>query len=185
MSPNESNRRVFGAGTFIFALVAVILAFSALVVAAEAYSRSDDAKRAVRTLAAQGVVPSATKVTLEEFTMVPHPGVVKAGKVTLEADNVGSVTHELVLVRAPSVAALPLVTKATKDRAVGDVDEEAIPEADKMGETGDIQPQKHVTKTFDLAPGTYVMFCNIDDAGANGSVTNHFQHGMSAVLVAQ
>lgn len=184
MSSSDSNRRVFGAGTFIFALVAVVLSFAALFVAAEAYAHSNDAKHAVRTLAAQGVVPSATKVTLEEFSMVPHPGVVKAGKITLEADNVGTVTHELVLVRAPSIAALPRVTKATKERAVGDVDEEAIPEADKMGETGDIKPRQHVTKTFDLTPGTYVMFCNIDDTGADGTV-NHFQHGMSAVLVAQ
>jgi hypothetical protein len=185
MSTTESNRRVFGAGTFIFALVAAVLAFAALFVAAEAYSRSNDAKAAVRNLASQGVVPSATKVTLEEFAIAAHPSVVKAGKVTIDSDNVGSVTHEMVLVRAPDVAALPRVTKATKERAVGDVDEEAIPEADKMGETGDVAPQKHVTKTFDLPPGTYVMFCNIDNTGANGTVTNHFQHGMSAVLVAQ
>ena len=105
--------------------------------------------------------------------MVAHPSVVKAGRVTIEADNVGSVTHEMVVVRAPSVDALPRVTVATKERAIGDVDEEAIAAADKMGETGDVKPGKTVTKTFKLRPGHYVMFCNIDDAAGN-----HFARGM-------
>ena len=39
-----------------------------------------------------------------------------------------------------------------------------------------------VSKTFDLTPGNYVVFCNIDTkTGAN--VLNHFTHGMVAPLV--
>lgn len=185
MELRDSDRPVFAAGTFIFALLALLVAFGALVTAGVAYSRSNDAKHSVTRLAAGGVVPSTTKVTLEEFTMVPHPSVVKAGTVTIEVDNVGTVTHEMVLVRAASPDALPRVEAATADRAVGDVDEEAIPEADKMGETGDVAPRGHVTKKFDLTPGTYVMFCNIDTKQSDGTVLNHFQHGMSATLVVQ
>ena len=73
---------------------------------------------------------------------------------------------------------MPKVTKPGGERSVGDVDEEAIPEADKLGESGDVAAGKRVTKTFDLSPGTYVMFCNIDDKNPDGSVTNHFQEGM-------
>ena len=184
MSASESNRRFFDSSAFILSFVGVLLAFAALAVAAAAYSRSDDAKAAVRKVAASGVVPSTTKVTLQEFSMTPHPSVVRAGKVRIEADNVGSATHELVLVRAASVAALPHVTVATSERAVGDVDEEAIASSDTVGETGDVEPRGHVTKTFDLQPGTYVMFCNIDDTSPDGTVTNHFQQGISAMLVA-
>ena len=54
------------------------------------------------------------------------------------------------------------MTVTTADRAVGDVDEEAIPEADKVGELGEVHPGKTVKKDFKLSPGTYVVFCNID-----------------------
>ncbi len=106
----------------------------------------------------------------------------EGGNVTIKADNTGVITHELVLVRAPSIASLPLVTTPGGERAVGAVDEAAISETDTIGETGDVKPGKTVTKTFKLTPGTYVMFCNIDDKNADGTVTNHFVHGMTAVL---
>jgi len=125
---------------------------------------------------------STTNVPLTEYAMVPDPATLKAGSVKVVAHNTGTITHELVLVRAPSVASLPLVTTAGGERAVGDVDEEAISKADTIGETGDVKPGKTVTKTFRLTPGTYVMFCNIDDKSADGTVLNHFQHGMRAVL---
>jgi mono/diheme cytochrome c family protein len=126
---------------------------------------------------------STTKVNLTEYSMVPRPGVVKAGNVKIIAHNVGVITHELVLVRAPSIASLPLVTTPGGERAVGAVDEEAIAKSDTIGETGDVKPGKTVTKTFALTPGTYVMFCNIDDKNADGTVTNHFVRGMAATLV--
>ncbi len=135
--------------------------------------------------AAPGSEPASattTNVPLTEYSMIPHPATVKAGTVTIVAHNVGTITHELVLVRAPTVASLPLVTKAGGERAVGDVDEAAISKANTIGETGDVKPGKTVTKTFRLTPGTYVMFCNIDDKVADGTVLNHFAHGMRAVL---
>ena len=87
--------------------------------------------------------------------------------------NKGTITHEMVMVRAASVTVLPKVTTSGGARMVGAVDEEAIPERNKMGETGDVKPGKTVTKTFKLKPGHYVMFCNIDDASVN-----HFAHAM-------
>jgi plastocyanin len=113
-------------------------------------------------------------VKLQEFTINPLPSAeAKAGKVQMKITNTGSLTHEMVLVRAASVTALPKVTTAGGERKVGAVDEEAIAERDKMGETGDVKAGKTVTKTFKLRPGHYVMFCNIDDAAGN-----HFARGM-------
>ena len=63
-----------------------------------------------------------------------------------------------------------------------EVDEEAIAESDKMGETGDVAARSSVTKTFDLPAGTYVMFCNIDSKNGAG-VLNHFTRGMVATLL--
>jgi hypothetical protein len=113
-------------------------------------------------------------VKLQEFTINPLPSSeAKAGKVQMKVTNTGTLTHEMVLVRAASVTALPKVTTPGGERKVGAVDEEAIPERAKMGETGDVKPGKTVTKTFKLRPGHYVMFCNIDDTAGN-----HFDRGM-------
>jgi len=182
---SRPNRDVWGAGTFVFALLAMLFAFGALLVAGLAWSRSNDTKDALAKVQASGVVPSATTVTLQEYTMTPHAAILKAGDVRLSVNNVGSVTHEMVLVKEPSVSALPIVQTATADRAVGDVNEEAIPGSSKMGETGDVKPGKTVIKTFKLTPGTYVMFCNIDDKNPDGTVLNHFHHGMSATITVQ
>jgi uncharacterized cupredoxin-like copper-binding protein len=156
-----------------------------LIVAGLAWSHSNDTNDALAKVQAGGVTPSATTVTLQEYTMTPHAAVLKAGDVRLSVNNVGSVTHELVLVKEPSISALPIVQSATPDRAVGDVNEEAIPENAKMGETGDVKPGQTVVKTFHLTPGTYVMFCNIDDKNPDGTVLNHFHQGMAATITAQ
>ena len=66
---------------------------------------------------------------------------------------------------------------------VGAVNEEAIAETDTMGETGDVAVGATVTKTFELPPGTYVMFCNIDNKNG-GTVLNHFTQGMVTTLIA-
>jgi uncharacterized cupredoxin-like copper-binding protein len=181
----KDNRDVFGAGTFIFSLLAMVLAFGALIVAGQAWSRSNDAKSAVAQVAAGGGTPTGTTVTLQEYTMTPHAAALKAGDVRLTVNNVGSITHELVLVRAPSVSALPIVQTATADRAVGDVNEEAIPASAKMGETGDVKPGQTVVKHFNLVPGTYVMFCNVDNTNPDGTTLNHFHQGMAATITVQ
>ena len=112
-------------------------------------------------------------IALKEFTMTVLPSAeARAGTIQMKVVNKGTITHEMVLVRG-SVTALPKVTTAGGERMVGAVNEEAIPERNKMGETGDVKPGKAVTKTFKVRPGRYVMFCNIDDATGN-----HFAHAM-------
>jgi hypothetical protein len=174
---------VFAVGSLAFSLVALVLAFAALVTAAQSESRSNDAKKQVAKLAAAGIVGSTAKITLQEFSIVAHPGLVQSGKVTLQVENVGTMIHELVIVRAASPSTLPLVTKPGGERSIGAIDEEAIPEADKMGESGDVGAGATVTKTFNLPAGTYVMFCNIDTK-AGGTVYNHFKRGMITTLIA-
>jgi len=90
---NRSDREVFGAGSMIFALVALTLAFAGLTIAAQAESRVKDANKRIDKLAASGVVGSTSKVTLQEFSIAAHPGLVQSGKVTLHVSNAGSITH--------------------------------------------------------------------------------------------
>jgi len=166
----------------LFAALAMMFGLGALIVAGQSWSRANDAKDAIAAVARNGALAGQGTVTLEEFQILPRPTLYKAGTVKLTVRNVGSMTHEMVLLRASSVDALPKVTVAGGERAVGDVDEEAIPEAAKMGETGDVKPGTSVVKTFHLAPGTYVMICNIDDVQSDGTVVSHFQKGMAATI---
>jgi len=181
MKLRRSDSDAIGAGAFIFSFLAVILAMAAVVTAGLAYSHADTVSHRLDKVATGGAIGSTAKVTLQEYGIKVTPGLVKAGTVKLDITNVGGITHELVIVRAPSIDALPVV-KTAGERSVGAVDEEAIPEADKMGESGDVKAQAHVSKQFKLPPGTYVMFCNIDNIAKDKTVTNHFVHGMKAML---
>jgi hypothetical protein len=104
--------------------------------------------------------------------------------VKLTVKNAGTMTNEMVLLRAASPDAPPKVTTPSGERSVGDVDGEAVAKVDTMGETGDVKPGAMVVKTFHLTPGTYVMICNIDDQQPNGTVVSHLQKGMSATITA-
>lgn len=131
---------------------------------------------------------------LGEWSVAAPTVPIEAGSVRITADNQGSETHELVLVRAEDAASLP--TKAD-----GSVDEEAIPEADKPGEIPDVAAGDSASATLDLSPGNYVAFCNlVDQMGNNGTGSGmgsgsmggsgmgggaghiHFQLGMSVAF---
>lgn len=105
---------------------------------------------------------NADTFVLNEWAITPPTARLEAGKIRITATNIGSETHELVIVRAPTAASLP--TKAD-----GSVDEDKIPEADKPGEIGDVGRGKTVTKTLDLPAGHYVAICNLVDQMGTGS----------------
>ena len=182
MSPMSEDRAVFRVSMTVFTALAMMLSLAALIVAGQAWSRSNDTRSKVEKLASGGLLGHRVKVSLQEFTLTPHPNEVKAGAVKFEVDNTGSVIHEMVVFRASSPATLTKVTAPNPDRVIGDVDEEAVPSSEKLGETGDVKPGQVVVKTFKLSPGTYVLFCNIDNKNPDGTVTSHFQRGMSDTI---
>lgn len=99
--------------------------------------------------------------TLSEFTIVPPDQALHAGSVTITADNVGGETHELVIVASKASADLPM-------KSDGSVDEDRIPDAQKVGEISDVPAHTTRSKTFDLKPGAYVAFCNVIDSIGSG-----------------
>lgn len=185
MTLRRDDRAIFGTASVVFSGLALIISLAALITAGQAWSRSNDTKAKVAELQANGVSADHLKVRLQEYQVFVAPPVARAGTVRIEATNVGTTIHEMVLVRADSYESLPRVAVATADRAAGDVDEEAIPEQDKAGEMGDVAPGKTVSKNFELTPGNYVMFCNIDNPQPDGTVINHFQRGMHASFAVQ
>lgn len=114
-------------------------------------------------------------VALSEWVVQPDPGSVSAGDITFTADNQGSEAHEMVIVRAASVAALPT-------DADGAVDEGQIPDADFIGEVEELEAGSTGTLSENLAAGTYVIFCNITEEEADGSIESHFAEGMHVVF---
>ncbi len=161
-----------------------MLAFAALGVAAQAKSHSDDAKDAVAKLAQGGLLGDQIRVELQEYSMVVRPTSVKAGAVKFTVHNRGTMTHEMVLVRAAQRRRAP---EGLRRRTASDwwatSTRRRSREADKPGEA-EIKKGATVTKTIQLTPGTYVMFCNIDTTLPDGTSFNHFQRGMSNVITA-
>ncbi|MEX2100617.1 MAG: cupredoxin domain-containing protein [Acidimicrobiia bacterium] len=110
------------------------------------------------------------KVKLLEFQVRPKPTSVKAGNVRFKAKNIGTIDHEMVVVRTDG-ASLPV-------SADGSVDEEGVSESATIGEVEDVAPKKSkVFKAKALTPGTYTLFCNIVET-TGGTLLVHYARGM-------
>ncbi|MGH8932398.1 MAG: hypothetical protein ACRDZO_17690 [Egibacteraceae bacterium] len=141
-------------------------------------SASGTAAPAIDPATADTTVP----VTLAEWTITPESGAateaateaaaveVAAGVIAFEATNGGSVAHELYIALGDSAETLPTTPE-------GAVDEAQLPEGTFIGEIEGFDPSTTMTAAFEMAPGTYVLFCNInDDTGV------HFAEGMHTTL---
>ena len=117
---------------------------------------------------------SEVTLTLTDYAMKADPTSVKAGDVNITAVNDGKLTHEVVVVRADAVSALP-------KKSDGSVNEEKIAESDKQGEIEDVTAGTTLSKTMALKAGSYVIFCNVVDGQAPNTIS-HFQKGMSTQL---
>ena len=110
---------------------------------------------------------SELHVTLNEYTIAYEENSVDAGVVQVEATNAGAEVHELVIAKG-----------AKDDLSVEDgvVDEE---KADIVGEIEPFDAGDECVGKFELAAGTYTLFCGIveEDEGAS-----HFQQGMVTEL---
>ncbi|MGI8593457.1 MAG: hypothetical protein ACR2ML_03655 [Solirubrobacteraceae bacterium] len=94
-------------------------------------------------------MPQATvKVAEAEYSLKPTPATGKAGEVTFDVENAGSVKHEFVVIKTD---------KKANELLKGD-------EADEQGtvdEIGDIEPGKSAELAVKLEPGHYALICNL------------------------
>lgn len=105
-------------------------------------------------------------VTERDFH-ISAPKVVMAGDVVLRVRNDGPDTHELLVVRAANVGLLPIRTDGLT------LNEESL----QQSKAGALEPgEPHVVRDLrlQLAPGRYVLFCNM---------AGHFMAGMRTMLV--
>jgi uncharacterized cupredoxin-like copper-binding protein len=101
-------------------------------------------------------------VTLVDFSMTDSPQSAKAGEIRFYAKNTGKSLHELVVVKSDANPGdLPVYganDTPAEGHVVGDVDEDKIT---SEGEVEDIEPGSAKDATFVLAPGHYLLICNL------------------------
>ena len=105
-------------------------------------------------------------VTLKEWEFVPSAASAPAGMITLEAVNEGKEVHELVLFKTDLAPAdLPVDEEgAVDERGEG---------LELIDEVEDVKPGETKSFMVDLAPGKYVMACNVVENGER-----HFMNKM-------
>ena len=108
-----------------------------------------------------------------------------AGKVKLVAKNKGTMTHEVIVVRAADAAALPVDGEGSViEDEVDDEKPKIESESHSSGDHKDhfsVKAGKTKSAVFDLTPGTYVVFCNVNQDVGNTKIS-HFKQGQNAVL---
>jgi hypothetical protein len=119
---------------------------------------------------------STVEVSLDEWS-IDAPERIDAGTVALATTNDGEEPHELVVVRADSLADLP------RD-GDGEIDETAIADDDFLGEIEPFPAGDTCDGVFDLEPADYVLFCAIVEE-EDGEVESHFANGMNRVLTVE
>jgi uncharacterized cupredoxin-like copper-binding protein len=104
-------------------------------------------------------------VELEEWNVRPNKASVPVGSVTFVARNVGTIPHELVVLKT-DLNADSLVREGAQ------VNEDASGELIGEIEEDELGPGQSARGTFDLRAGKYVLFCNIPAHYQSGMFTN-------------
>lgn len=113
-------------------------------------------------------------VQLADYAVVPGTTRVAPGLVRFDAQNIGRRPHELVVVRAASVAKLP----KEKD---GSMAEERLADNALAGEIEEFPTGERCAGTFELESGTYVLLCNLVEADTSGPIV-HLNKGMATTI---
>jgi uncharacterized cupredoxin-like copper-binding protein len=121
---------------------------------------------AVSTHIASAQASTRMAVTLNEFAIIAEVAEVPAGEVVFDVVNTGEDDHELIFFKSDmDITALP--PSAVK----GEVDEGAIGEY--VGGFEDVKPGTLAGGSLVLAPGRYILLCNL---------TKHYENGMVSTL---
>jgi len=175
VDPDRTRLRGAASLVILILLAAACQSGNTSAPAASAVATSDTAASVAASASAASPAPSGStsvSVGLQEFAIVPSVASVPAGTVKFVAKNTGpDDVHEMVVLRTDlDPAALPV-----------DKDGKADEEADgitSIGETGDVAVGATKDVAFDLAPGKYVLICNIVQTEPDGSKEAHYKVGM-------
>ena len=170
-STGDSNAR--GLGAIAVALVA-LTGLAACGSDNSAAAETPGAPTSTAAVAQEAPVPAGAtvKVSLSEtsdtaYVLAADQTSVKAGNVTFKVTDAGKKDHETVLLKLDGTTAFDKLPIDSSTNRVG--------EDSNVGETGDPDLTPGETRSFsvDLAPGTYVLVCNIE---------KHYGLGMRSLL---
>ncbi len=108
---------------------------------------------------------SRVTVTMDEWSMKLNSETVPAGEVTFTVRNNGKLEHEIAILKT-DIAADRIPPRQGNP--------EKVEEPGNIGEIEDVAPGATKAATFTLAPGNYVLICN---------VATHYQQGMHVPFV--
>ena len=156
----------------VFAAVAAGVGTSAAFAAAPGrLGTAVAAKKAKATTV--NVVLSDTQGLNGPMTLTVNPASVKAGKVKFVVKNMGTVVHELVVLKTSTLFdQLPIADAGDPPAPVAS-GANKVSEAAKVGETGDVAQGKTKSVTLKLGKGSYALVCNI---------AQHYGLGMRAAF---
>jgi uncharacterized cupredoxin-like copper-binding protein len=141
----------------IFAVMGFVLATATLLAVAFKLQRHPTTMNisATPAVGAPATTPAASglarnvDVTLAQFAVSPSATAAQAGRVTFRVHNAGTITHEFVVLKTPTLAAdLPVKNGRAS-------------EAGNVGETGDLQARATKSVTVRLPAGHYALICNL------------------------
>lgn len=107
---------------------------------------------------------STVSITLKDFSIIPSVASLPAGRVKFQASNQGPSEHEFVVLKtglAPK--ALPLKAGAITEDATG---------IENVGELEGLGSGNTKSTTIKLAPGRYLLVCNLPGHFLAGMVTS-------------
>jgi uncharacterized cupredoxin-like copper-binding protein len=134
-------------GVAIFA--AFVMSTIALVVSAgKSDSNAAPVAPAVAAAPTAPATPGKIGVSVKEFSVNPTATQARAGRVTFNVRNTGTIAHEMVVLRTDKPAG-SLLNGARAD------------EAGNVGETGDLAPGASNTFSVKLKAGHYALVCNL------------------------
>jgi uncharacterized cupredoxin-like copper-binding protein len=110
------------------------------------------------------------EVTLLEFEVAASPASAPAGAVNFSVENIGSETHEFVVIKTD------LAPESLPTAADGSVDETGTG-IEVIDEIEDMDPDDSAELSTDLTAGSYVLVCNIVEE-EDGEHESHYQEGM-------
>ena len=143
------------------ALALALIAAVAIGCGSDDKDTSTSAATPATTTTAATAAADTIGVQASEMKFVLTSDTAPAGKVTFNAENVGKVDHEMVVIKTDTPAAdLPVKNGEVSEKgAIGEIGPEEL----KVG--------AKVTKSFDMPAGHYALIC---------ALPGHYQAGMYA-----
>ncbi len=128
---------------------------------------------AIAGSACGGNAAKEVAVSLDQYSVAPAVGEIRAGKVVFVVTNDGDEPHEFLVIRTD----LPAHLLPVED---GKVPEDEVNLIDEIEPFAPGETQRLI---LTLQPGKYVFICNIAEFPPDQPIKSHYEEGMAVALL--